>query len=303
MAYLVAGAHDPLLVALSVAVATLAAFSALDLAGRIRAAEGLTRWAWLATAALAMGGGIWSMHFVAMLAFSMSLPLSYDLPLTALSLALAILVTGAGFAVVGNSDAGAHPVRLGSGGLLMGIGIAVMHYTGMAAMRMPATLFYDPLLVALSVLIAIVASTAALWLASRDVNGKARAAAAGCMGLAISAMHYTGMGAVAFSGHGPLGHDMATSELPGHAALGQAGLALGIASATFLILSLALLASYFDRQVAASAEREAALLRESEERFRTLYRSTPLPLHVLDAEGCIFQVSDAWLDLLGLYPR
>ncbi|WP_157033820.1 ATP-binding protein [Belnapia moabensis] len=95
---------------------------------------------------------------------------------------------------------------------------------------------------------------------------------------------------------------MATPELPGHAALDQVGLALGVASATFLILSLALLASFFDRRVAASAEREAAALRESEERFRTLYRSTPLPLHVLDAEGRILQVSDAWLELLG-YAR
>ncbi len=206
---MVVGAHDPLLVTLSVAVAVTASFTALDLAGRIRAAVGVTRWVWLATAALAMGGGIWSMHFVAMLAFNMSLPLSYDLPLTVLSLTLAILVTGLGFAVVGDSDAGSRPVRLALGGLLMGTGIAVMHYTGMAAMRMPATLSYDPLLVATSVMIAIGASTAALRLASCDASGKARAAAASCMGLAISAMHYTGMGAAAFNGHSPLGHDMA----------------------------------------------------------------------------------------------
>lgn len=192
------GTYDPLLVVLSFAIAAVASFTALDLAGRIRAASGLGRWVWLGMASLAMGGGIWSMHFVAMLAFKLPLPVSYDVGLTALSLVVAIIVTGVGFIAVELSKDRNGVVALGIGGLLMGLGIVAMHYTGMAAMRAPAELSYDHALVALSVLIAVAASTTALWLASRDPGLGARAAAAGCMGLAISAMHYTGMGAASF---------------------------------------------------------------------------------------------------------
>src|SRR5438552_796508 len=97
----VAGTYDAYLVALSYAVATFASYTALDLGGRIRASKGWARGAWLATASLAMGGGIWSMHFIAMLAFRMPIPVGYDLGLTALSLFVAIGVTGVGFYVIG----------------------------------------------------------------------------------------------------------------------------------------------------------------------------------------------------------
>src|SRR3954447_25115704 len=96
----VPGAHDAALVVLSIVIATVASYTALDLAGRLQAATGAFRYVWLATAAIAMGGGIWSMHFVAMLAFSMPMEISYDLDLTLLSLLLPIVVTGVGFAVV-----------------------------------------------------------------------------------------------------------------------------------------------------------------------------------------------------------
>src|SRR5258706_7767877 len=154
------GTYDSSLVALSFAVACFASYTALDLGGRIRASNGWPRRAWLATAALAMGGGIWSMHFIAMLAFRMPMPLGYELGLTVLSLVVAVVVTGVGFYVIGTRQATA--LQLVLSGLFMGIGIVGMHYTGMAGMLKPSELHHDRGLVGLSVLIAIAASIAAL---------------------------------------------------------------------------------------------------------------------------------------------
>jgi PAS domain S-box-containing protein len=288
------GTYDSYLVALSFAVACLASYTALDLGGRIRASEGWPRGAWLATAALAMGGGIWSMHFIAMLAFRMPMPVDYDLGLTALSLLVAIVVTGVGFYVIGTRQATA--LQLVLSGLVMGTGIVAMHYTGMAAMLMPGEVRYDRVLVALSVLIAIGASIAALWLAFRTAVVWQKIPAAIVMGAAISGMHYTGMAAAAFAAHAHVGG--------AHAVVGlaQTDLALAIAGITFLILVLALVVSIFDRKFAFLAERETLRLRESEEQLRKLYRETPLPLHVVGSDGRIEKVSDTWLKLLG-YAR
>src|SRR5262250_974746 len=153
---IIMGTYDPYLVALSVSVACLASYSALDLGGRIRGSRRWAQLAWLATAATAMGGGIWSMHFIGMLAFVMPMPASYDLGLTLVSLAVAVGFTGFGFFMIGTRPVTALEFVLS--GIFMGIGIVSMHYTGMAAMRMPADVRYDPILVALSVLIAIVPS-------------------------------------------------------------------------------------------------------------------------------------------------
>jgi len=290
----VVGTYDWYLVALSYAVASFASYTALDLGGRITASKGWIRRAWLATAALAMGGGIWSMHFIAMLAFLMPMPVGYDLRLTILSLLVAIGVTGVGFYVIGTRQA--TVLQLVLSGLFMGIGIVAMHYTGMAAMLMPGELRYDRPLVALSVFIAIAASIAALWLAFRTAIVWQKIAAAIVMGAAISGMHYTGMAAAAFTAHADV------DQAQGGVGLAQTDLALALAGITFLILILALVASIFDRKFAVLAERETVLLRESEERLRKVYRETPLPLHVIGADGRIEKVSDTWLDLLG-YAR
>jgi PAS domain S-box-containing protein len=288
------GTYNPYLVALSVLVASFASYTALDLGGRIRASRAFARLGWLVTAAVAMGGGIWSMHFIAMLAFVLPMPVSFDVGLTALSLIVAIAVTGIGFYVIGTRRA--TGLQLAMSGVFVGIGIVGMHYTGMAAMRMPADLRYDRPLVALSVLIAIGASSAALWLAFRTPAIWQRIVAGAVMGLAISGMHYTGMAAAMFS--------TSSGAHAGHgtAAVEQAGLALAVASLTFVILVCALTASLFDRRIAVLAAREATLLRHSEEQLRKLYRATPLPLHSLGADGTIEGVSDAWLELLG-YAR
>jgi PAS domain S-box-containing protein len=290
----VTGIYDPYMVALSVAVACLASYAALDLGGRIRGSQRWARLGWLATAAIAMGGGIWSMHFIGMLALIMPMPVDYDVGLTLLSLIVAIAVTGFGFFMIGTRRVTTPEFVLS--GIFVGIGIVAMHYTGMAAMCMPAGIRYDPLLVVLSVLIAIGASIAALWLAFRTTLVWQRLLAALVMGAAISGMHYTGMAAATFI-PGP-GMDGVRHQ----PALAQTDLALAVAAITFVILLLALVASAFDRHLTRLAEREAAFLRASEERLRKLYHETPLPLHAVGADGKIEEVSDAWLALLG-YAR
>ena len=291
----VAGSYDLYLVALSFVVACFASYTALDLAGRIRASRGWARGAWLATAAISMGGGIWSMHFIAMLAFLMPMPVSFDVDLTVLSLVVAIAVTGGGFYVIGIRQA--TVLQLALSGVFMGIGIVAMHYTGMAAMRMPAEISYDRAIVALSVFIAIGASIAALWLAFRTVRRVAAHRGRRRHGVCHlrDALHRDGSSE--FAAHAELrrGHTVA--------GLAQTNLAIAIAAITFLILFLALVASAFDRQFAVHAERETILLRESEEQLRKLYRETPLPLHAVGPDGRIEKSSDSWLDLLGYTPR
>src|SRR5713101_10156960 len=245
----VTGTHDPYLVALSILVASFASYTALDLSGHVGAARGFARSVWLVAAAITMGGGIWSMHFVAMIAFIMPIPMSYDIGLTTLSLVVAILVTSGGFYVISRQSA--SPPRLVLSGIFMGLGIVAMHYTGMAAMRMHATLSYDRLFVALSVVIAIGASTAALWLAFRTTDLGPKLVAAVVMGLAISGMHYTAMRAASFTAHGPV------PEIQQHAGLDQTNLALLVAGITFVILAFALIASLSEQKRAEEALRQA----------------------------------------------
>src|SRR5260370_31119146 len=134
----VTGTYDPYLVALSILVACLASYTALDLSGHVEHARGFARRVWLVAAALTMGGGIWSMHFVAMLAFIMPTPMSYDIGLTILSLVVAIFVTRVGFYVIGRWSASSLPLVLS--GIFMGLRIAGLHYTGMPPIRGPVGL-------------------------------------------------------------------------------------------------------------------------------------------------------------------
>ncbi len=245
----VTGTYDPYLVALSILVAVFASYTALDLGGRVAAARGLARRVWLVAAAITMGGGIWSMHFVAMLAFIMPTPMSYDIGLTTLSLVVAMFVTGGGFYVISRHSGSL--LRLVLSGIFMGLGIAAMHYTGMAAMREHVDLSYDRIFVALSLIIAIGASTAALWLAFRTTDLGQKLIAAVVMGVAISGMHYTAMGGTTFAAHGPV------PEVHPYASLDQTNLALAVAATTFVILASALIASLSEQKRAEEALREA----------------------------------------------
>lgn len=207
---------DPLLVALSYAISVFGAFTALQLAVAIPTAKGTALWGWVAGAAAAMGGGaIWSMHFIAMLAFRMPMRVSYDMGITLASLVLAMLVSGAGLLIVGRGEPSL--ARLLAGGTVTGLGVATMHYTGMMAMQMPARISYSPVLVGISLVIAVVAATAALWLAFNLRGNLQRFGSAFIMGAAVCGMHYTGMAAAHFTAdyqHPPAGaFGMETGEL------------------------------------------------------------------------------------------
>ncbi|MFJ3789984.1 MHYT domain-containing protein [Kitasatospora sp. NPDC090091] len=181
--------------ALSYVVACAGAALGLRCTLRGLAATGASRRNWLLTAAAAIGSGIWTMHFVAMFGFAVDgTELRYNVPLTVLSLLVAVLVTGLGMFAVGH---GRHRgLALLTGGLTTGLGVAAMHYLGMAAMRLHGGLRYDAGTVALSVLIAVGAATAALWAAVTIRNVYAAVGASLVMGLAVSCMHYTAMAAI-----------------------------------------------------------------------------------------------------------
>lgn len=195
--------YEPWLVVLSVVMAILASYIALELGGRVALARGRDRYPWLVGGAFIMGLGIWSMHFIAMLAFRLPVEVRYDVTLTVISAVIAMLASGLALWIVSREKV--RWVQIGLGGVVMGVAIAGMHYTGMAALRLRADLTYDPALFALSVVIAIVASMAALALLTRFRIAVTRAARIGkavsavVMGVAIAGMHYTGMAAAIFT--------------------------------------------------------------------------------------------------------
>src|SRR5438552_7579280 len=196
------GLYDYRLVALSVVIAICAAYAALDLAARTTAASGRLRIGWLSGGAIAMRLGIWSMHYVGMLAFTLPVPVLYDWPTVLLSFLAAVFASAVALFVVSRTQMGWLRALIGSA--IMGGGIATMHYTGMAAMRLPAMCSYDPWLFTLSVVLAIVISLVALWLAFRlreEDKSEFRWKVAGAlvMGSAIPSMHYTGMAAARFT--------------------------------------------------------------------------------------------------------
>src|SRR5436853_3138503 len=240
------GSYNYALVALSVLIAMFASYAALDLAGRVTAARGWTRAVWLLGGAGAMGTGIWSMHYIGMLAFILPIPVAYHWPTVLLSLFAAILASVIALYVVSRQKMGAS--RAVAGSALMGAGIASMHYIGMAAMRLPAICQFNSFLVVLSVVFAILISLAALWITFhfRDEKtglGWEKLAGAVLMGVGIPVMQYAGMAAASFT---PTGMPADLSHAVGISTLGTAG----IAAVTFIVLGLALLTSWVDRRFA-----------------------------------------------------
>ena len=188
--------YEPLLVGLSYVISVFGSYTALQLAIAIPQAR-----TWAAVigsvtgASVALGGGaIWSMHFIGMNAADMGMPVAYDPVLTFASFILAVVAPAIGLFIVGRSDGG--PWNLPLGGILTGLGVALMHYTGMAAMIMQARITYDTTLFAASLVIAVVAATVALWLAFNLRGNLQRFGSAIVMGVAVCGMHYTGMYAV-----------------------------------------------------------------------------------------------------------
>lgn len=240
------GSYSPALVLISLCVAILASYTALDLTGRIATAKGRAVHLWMCGGALAMGSGVWSMHFIGMLAFSLPIDLGYDLTLTLVSLLMAVLSSG--FALWLINQPSLPLLQLACGALIMGTGISSMHYMGMAAMRMQPGIDYDPQLFGASLAIAVCASAAALWIAFRlrrqtPYVRQIRGAAAVLMGIAIVGMHYTGMAAASFpegSYCGALG-----TGLKGD------GLVYLVLITTLAVLAVALLTSVLDARLVA----------------------------------------------------
>jgi len=187
------GALNP---SLSYVVSCVGCFLGLRCTTRARAYTGAARARWLTLAALSIGTtGIWVMHFIAMLGFSIpGETIRYNVPVTILSMVIAVVVVGIGTFIVGFSRAGTWPLLLG--GTIIGLGVASMHYLGMGAVRVQASLSYDPVLVATSVVIAVIAGTAALWMALRLDSIWSTLIASLIAGVAVNGMHYTGMAAV-----------------------------------------------------------------------------------------------------------
>ncbi|GGW43585.1 membrane protein [Streptomyces lucensis JCM 4490] len=217
---------------------------------RALAATGRSRRNWLVTAASAIGTGIWTMHFMAMLGFRVSgTDIRYDVPLTILSLLVAMGVVCAGVFAVAHSRDRNRALLLG--GLATGLGVASMHYLGMAAVRLHGDVRYDPVLVGLSVLIAVVAATAALWAGLNIKSPLAVTVASLVMGAAVTSMHYTGMFAVRVR------VDPSGETLPGATAMQFIfPLAVGLGSYLFITSAFVALSPTADeREASASAQR------------------------------------------------
>ncbi|AHY46155.1 GGDEF: diguanylate cyclase (GGDEF) domain [Rubrobacter radiotolerans] len=284
------GGWDYRLVALSYAVAVLASYAALDLGDRVRAARGLSRAGWLAAGAVLMGAGIWGMHFTGMLASrAHGAGAQYDLYLTVLSMVAAVAASALALGVVG-----VRRMKLGHlarAAPVMGGGIVTMHYTGMAAMQVSGEISYRPALFALSVLIAVSASAAAMLLAFRLSDEAVRPvrklllklAAAFVMGLAIAGMHYTGMYAAVMP-------PTLTEAGTGRAAIiGSSDLGLWVGLITAVALGATLTVSGVNRRFAV----QGARLRSFREKSQAILEQMEEGYFETDLFGTITEVNDA----------
>jgi PAS domain S-box-containing protein len=295
------GTYNYALVALSVLIAMFASYAALDLASRVTAAIGWTRALWVLGGACAMGTGIWSMHYIGMLAFILPIPVAYHWPTVLLSLFAAILASAIALYVVSRQKMGASQAVAGS--VLMGAGIAGMHYIGMAAMRLPAICQFNSSLVVLSVAFAVLISLAALWITFhfRDEKtgvGRKKLAGAAVMGAAIPVMHYTGMAAASFTSFGmpaDLSHAVSISAL---------GIA-GIVAVTFIVLGLALVTSSVDRRFAAQTlELQEEKLQRSEAYLAEAQRLTHTGSWAWRLAGDVaLHLSEEWYRIYGFDPE
>jgi PAS domain S-box-containing protein len=299
------GTYDLGLVALSVVIAIFASFAALDLTGRITASRSKQRLFWLLGGASAMGLGIWSMHYIGMLAFKMPMKVLYDVPTVIASLLAAIAASAVALLTVTRRQMGI--LQTVAGGTVMGSGIALMHYIGMAAMRMPSQVSYSRPLLVTSIVLAVVISIVALVLAFRIRDEKRtslrKVASAVVMGSAIPVMHYTGMWAASFAPSAApvdLAHSVSVSSL---------GIAV-ISLSTLLILSFVIVGAFLDRLVSSQKDlTEAAqnelrhnmrALVESEERLRVVTENAHVGLVIVDPDRRYSYANRAYAEILNL---
>jgi len=296
-----AGYYDYGAVARSVLIAIAASYAALDLTGRVTAARDRVRIAWLSGGAIAMGIGIWAMHFKGMLAFHLPVPVEHHWPTVLASVVVAIFASAFALYVASRHKMGWREAFTGS--FIMGAGIAGLHYIAMAAMRLPAITRYSPLLVTASILLAILFSLIALLMAF-DLREETRwsvprrLGSAIVMGAAVSAMHYTGMAAASFIPAPPpdLTHAVSISVFGNNA----------ISIVTLIVLAAAMVTSSVDRRATMEFERlnqelerrvlertsqltaANAALGETEDRFRRLVEALPDAIFVVSEERIVF---------------
>lgn len=253
------GHYNIRLVALSYIVAVLASYVALNLVGRLRAEDNArAKLYWLVGGAFTMGAGIWSMHFIGMLAFIMPMPMEFDFNWTAASLLMAMLASGFALFILQKKDYSVY--HLAIGGFILGLAISTMHYMGMEGMKIHANIHYLPGLFFLSVGIGIAAAEAALWLALQSNQGtnkrqfNLKIISALLMGIAICGMHYTGMAAAVFTPN--MSHTMMSNTQT----INPNYLAFFIAGITALIISLALTASSYYKKMVIAVRNEKDFL-------------------------------------------
>jgi PAS domain S-box-containing protein len=279
------------LVLLSVLVATLGAYVAVEIAQRARAARGRRHLVWICGGALALGLGIWSMHFVGMLALQLPTPVWYDALLLAASVGAAIVGCAIAFIIFNRATINGWVLAFAS--VFMGLAIAGMHYTGMAAIRMSGNVVHDPLLVAASVAVAVAISFAALALTRNLIENGLEAdtwlkkvGAALLLGLAVSGMHYTGMAAARFtpgaSGWRPSGELI----------LGTYELGLIVGGTSVVLLLIAFVATQFERWTVTSKGR-----------FENLVDLSPQVVWFGRADGHITYCNPYWYQYTGLSQR
>jgi PAS domain S-box-containing protein len=287
------GTYNYGLVALSVIISVLSAYAALDLAGRVTSAHGRARYLWLSGGAATMGIGIWSMHYLGMLAFRLPVPIENDWHTVALSFLAAISASVIALLVVRQKTMGVVQTLLGS--VFMGGAIAGMHYIGMSAMRLPAVAHYSAGQVLLSTFLAIVISLVALVLTfqfrSDTVSWSWRkAGSALVLGSAITVMHYTSMAATRFTSStlssADLSHDLSISSV------GTGGIII----VTLMVLGLTLLTTSVERRFSTQALDLAA----SEQRFRAVFEGAAIGIAIIEIGGNkIVAVNPAYRKMLG----
>jgi PAS domain S-box-containing protein len=275
------GSYNHGLVVLSVVIAIVAAYAALDLAGRVTSAGGRGRFFWLSGGAIAMGTGIWSMHYIGMLAFRLPIPVVYDWPTVVLSLLAAVFASVIALLVVSRDKMGLIRALIGS--IFMGGGIAIMHYTGMAAMRLSAMCHWSTSLVILSVVLAVGISFVALLLTfyfRRDTSPWSwpKVVSAVLMGAAIPVMHYTGMAAASFT---PSASAMGQWN-QAYAVSAESLSAAAVSIVTFMVLGLAVVTSLVDRRFAAQG-----VELEASRRYREIVESAFDAFVGIDSSGVV----------------
>jgi two-component system, sensor histidine kinase and response regulator len=290
----VAHHYDFRLVALSIIIAMGAADAAINMAGRIAAAPGRFRFAWLGAGAVAMGLGIWSMHYIGMLAYVLPVPVLYDLPTVLVSLLAAILASAVALYCVSQTHLPRSSIVLAS--IAMGAGIASMHYIGMSAMRVPAMCHYNLAALAASIGISVAVSAVALMLAFRyrsasqfDIH---KMLSAIVMGFAVASMHYTGMAAVTWT-PSPLLGDISDSV-----SVSSVGI-VGITLVTLLILGTTLVTTLIDRRF----QTTQLQLTESEDRYRLLFARSLAPIYKTSLDGTLLDCNCAYAEALGYASR